>query len=255
MSISLKNIISSAISLAVKAAPHIIDGMTTDGTPTHDHVGDTQFAENARIIYVNGVGSREERCQSLARQVSSTFDNCRVDYVYGPLTFIDAYKAVKEHTEPEGASLLLHTLLQLHEELNSYTPPSPSTRGQRFLAEGERIICILHSGGGAAFESIRSRIPRQVLERIDLITFGSAQVFRKEDGFRSVRNIVGTNDAIPFITSMGTGQVSALIDAPIRFTQRLDEENPIDSHQFSSETYKHALEQVRREYDTELSFS
>jgi hypothetical protein len=255
MSNPLKSIISSVVTFAAKAAPHIIDGMTTDGIPTHDHVGhDSHFAENVRILYVNGVGSREKRCQKLARQVSSIFDNCRVDYVYGPLTFQDAYKALKNHKEPKGAPLLLNTLLQLHEELQSYTPPSSSQHGQRFLAGGERIICILHSGGGTAFESIKSRIPREVLERIDLITFGSAQLFR-EEGFRSVRNVVATNDAIPIISSVGTGHFDSLVSAPIRLTQRLGGKNPIDSHQFSSETYKHALEQVRHEYDPELSFS
>jgi hypothetical protein len=247
-----KTLFSSIISSAAQALPYVLEGMTIEGSPHHDHVGTQHFADNARILFVNGVGSREHHCREKARQISKVFDDCRVDYVYVPLTFTDAHRAIKDHTEPDGSTLLLHTILRCNEELESRASSSPHERANRVLNGGERLICLLHSGGGATFESIRNKIPSKILDRIDIVTFGSAQLFHPE-GFRSVRNFVASNDIVPIAGSMISRNMKSLFNKATHLKPALDGENSVSSHQFLSHTYQHALTQFRHEYDLEFS--
>ncbi len=245
---------SSLLRLAAQALPCVIDGLTTEGRPTHGHVGDTLFADNARIIFINGVGSREHHCQEKARQISAIFDGSRVDYIFVPLTFADAQRAIKNRTEPAGSTLVLHTIQQAYHELQENSHPMSCKSPHRYLSGGERIICIVHSGGGATFETIKSQIPQQVLDRIDLVSIGSAHVF-DDVGFRNIRNFVAQNDPVPFVCTCLSRNIRALFHEGNNLVPVRGDENPIASHQFSSRTYQPTLEQIRDEYAPELTLA
>jgi hypothetical protein len=250
---NLRGFLSNAASSAVQALPYIVDGMTTEGRPNRDHVGHRYFADNARIIFVNGVGSREHHCRENAEHISKIFDNSRVDYVYVPLAIAAAGAAIAGHTEPDGGTLLLHTILDCDDDLESLRPLPPDQRASRILKGGERIICFVHSGGGATFESIKDKIPPEVLDRIDLLSFGSAQLFRP-DGFRNVHNFVAANDVVPALSSLVSGNIRALFDSVVtRQAPVLDKETSVESHQFLSQTHQSALAQLLHDYTAELT--
>lgn len=253
MSVGEKNLVSSLISGASQALPYIIDGLTTDGMPAKGYVGNTLYADNVRILFFNGVGSREDHCREKAKEISKVFGNCRVDYGYVPLTFFSAVDAIADHTKPLGADLLLDTLRTFDQELRHGKRPSSSCKkAGRFLVGGERIICILHSGGGATLESIKNEIPYHVKDIMDVISFGSAQLFLTGE-FRSVRNFVASNDPVPCVSAILSAAPERVFDAPIDVAPVLGRENPLESHQFLSRTYQNALQSARQEYDEELS--
>jgi hypothetical protein len=244
------SIVSSLIGSLVQAAPYIIDGATTSGDPCHGSVGHKQFADNARILFINGVGSREEHCREKASLISDIFDHCKVDYVYVPLTFSSACTSLQNRSRPRGGQIVLDTINRMNAEIRGLVPPANIPLTHKILEGGERIICIVHSGGGATFRSIADSIPPAVRERIDLISFGSANLFRTGT-FRSVRNIVASNDPIPLVGSLITHDARGLLDRGTILTPTQLGENSIQSHQFMSATYRTTLHSLRWEYEDE----
>lgn len=246
--------IRTFLSQAAAAVPHFLYGISKAGHPHHGHVGTTLFADNARILFVNGVGSRERHCREKAQEISRIFDNCRDDYTYIPLTFSDAHRAVKDRIEPAGSTLLIATIERLYREIQENQLPPSAQASHRLLNGGERIICIVHSGGGGTFETIRNHLSPEILDRIDIVSIGSAALFT-DHRFRRIRNFVGKNDLVPFVCSALFGNLAALVHEHTQYLPVRHRENPIASHQMTSHTYRSALEQLRDEYAPELCAS
>lgn len=110
----------------------------------------------------------------------------------------------------------------------------------------------MHSEGGATFETIKSHLPGGILDRIDMVSIGSAHLF-SDPGFRSTRNFIAKNDVIPLLGSLLSLNLRGLFGRTVQEVPVLHGEGPIASHQFLSQTYRTVLDQIHTEYAAELS--
>lgn len=164
-------------------------------------VGVTPFAENTRIIYVNGVGNTLQTCRETAQTISRVFNDSRVDYTYIPLRVDEVARSILFGHRPASCDLLVANIRQqlhdLSESRKNLTNRSITSLAENGDPQQSKLLIFVHSGGGAMLEAVRNELSEEERSQISVYSFGSAHQFGPQEGFRSVTNAVAGGDPVP----------------------------------------------------------
>jgi len=218
------------------------------GTPETGSVGSKRFADNLRILFVNGIGTSHDECRNKCRSISQIFGDSRVDYAYLPLTIPDVVNAL--NPESKSNSQLLKKIQTLLAELKPWSQPHTEQKTNNYLMGGPRLLIIAHSGGGAEIKTLMKELPAQNRDLIDIVSLGSAHLFRPKEGWRKTDNFVARTDPIPFICSCIAGNLRSLIHQATHYIGR-EQESIGEAHGFLNPTYQRALQRIASTYKKE----
>lgn len=208
--------------------------------PQEGCVGRSFYADNVRILFVNGILTTASECEANARVISKIFSNTRVDYAYIPTSIADTMESVIFSRPVAGSSYLLSSIQRNLESLKNRPDPT--------------LIIMAHSGGAATLHAITQALSEREKNMIHVITFGAAYIFSDTDGFKAVTNIVAERDIVPRVSSFATGRFFApfqqrnLVTLPAETSAQL-----VKSHIISGPEYIRGIEAIKKAYDHALS--
>ncbi len=191
------------LSLVHRVKTAVMPIFTPHGVAENGSVGSTPFSPAIRLLYVNGVGTRVEKCRRTAHAISSIFNNSLVHYTYVPLRYDQVVRTIMYGYRPPACDLLLanirERLRDIHaaEQQRSERDQRVEDASQRAIAQTSKLIIFVHSGGGALLEAIRDELTVDEKRQIDVYSFGSAHLFSPDEGFDTVKNVVASGDPIP----------------------------------------------------------
>jgi hypothetical protein len=232
----------------------VLSGFTEHDDPKRVCVNPSKgkhYAENARFIFLNGVGSQLSGNVEKAAKISKIFDGCPIEVVHVPLTFAKAFYALGGD-KPRGADLVVQTITDLYSEIQDKPGPASPKPETKILNGGPRLICIAHSGGAATLKSVLSDIPLSIRENMDVITIGGAHQFSTGD-FRHVRNYIAEKDILSILRLVDKTETQKQYDLQTHVVPTMEGEGAVACHQFNSQTYRNVLDQIRYEYEQERS--
>ena len=201
---------------------------------------------NFRVMFVNGCSYEEWENRAAAEKISKLFyertgEAIKVHYTYVPITARQIVYSVRWNVDPPGGDILLNNIRKL---LNRLDAKKNSVRGE--LTSGGRLALVLHSGAGALLNSIMKRLTSEERKKIDVISLGSAHIFKKED-FHEVMNFVAYWDPFPrlvqFSESLWPRQYPEEV-LPAGSILQL----PVLAHKFFRFPYQDALRHVVEKY-------
>jgi len=229
--------------------------------PEHGFVGGDLFAKNVRILFVNGLRYNKNSCYRAAFHISQIFNSALVHYTYIPLTLPQIVQSIAYGSRPNGCQLLLQNIKQHLQELHNQKSVVTLAQHrktkdpeQKTLAGGERLIVIVHSGGGAMLEAIQNDLTEEERDRIDVISFGSAHLFRHDYQFRQVVNVVAHGDPVPYISDLFylvTRQLRELMKPPY-YVGEPENRIRLEHHSFLGDAYQETLKGLKEEYELEM---
>ena len=181
-----------------------------------------------------------------ASLITFTGKETEVYYTHAPITAREVVSYVRWNIDPPGGKLLLKNIRRQLKHL----------RAQKDDALGEpknigRLALVLHSGAGALLSSIKERLTPKERKKIDVISFGSSCMFKKED-FHKALNFVAYWDPIP--------RLAQLVASPWQSPEEILPAGsiwqvPVVVHTFLRPPYQEALGQVVRAYVQENTLS
>ena len=221
----------------------------THKKPVQGSVGQGRLFTNFRIMFVNGCDYDECESQAAAEKISHLFRErvgaeVKVHYTHIPMTFRQAIDSLRWNIPHPASDFLLQSIRKRLLKPKTHQYQKPSTFGE--LKGGGRLALVLHSGGGALLKSIMAQLTPEERQKIDVITMGSAWIFKKGD-FHKVKNFIAYWDPFPrlaqFATSLWPRQYHAETLPAGSLLQK-----PIISHKFFRGPYQGVLKQVIDKY-------
>jgi len=218
--------------------------------PAAGHVGENLYAQNVRILFVNGIGYTKPSSLQAAEKISEIFGSSRVDYCFLPLCYTQVLQSIIYKKQPKGSDLLLKTIRKCLKGLENQ-----NSQKEKTLKSGERLIIIAHSAGGIAIETIRENLKRNEKRDIDILSFGSAHHFRKSYGFNNAINVVARGDPVLYLSEVLLQWVHNLRESRTlpRFVGSPVPKITLGRHHFLSEDYQNELQNIKKEYDRDIS--
>jgi len=232
--------------------------------PACGHIGGNLYAKNVRILFINGVGYSKNSSARAAKRISTIFGNCSVHYTFVPLSYAKVVQAIAYGKESIGCDLLLQNIKMHLRELKKQKPDvlisshrdqDQDKQNNNILIGNSRLILFAHSGGGAMVEAIQKKLTRAEKQHIDIISFGSAHLFRHNCGFNRVINIVARGDPVPYISDSlyrYTRKLRELLKVP-RFVGHRVTMIQRERHRFLGDVYTRALKSIKEEYDLSIT--
>jgi hypothetical protein len=224
---------------------------TPSDSAQNGSVGVKPFAQDIKILFVNGVGNTLETCRETAQALSQIFNNSLVHYTYLPLRYDQVIRSIMYGHRPSSCDLLLTNIKErLHELRTSVKRHSRfdqrvSTTAQLAIESTPRLLVFVHSGGGAMLEAIRAELTEEDRSDIAVYSFGSAHMFSEKEGFEKVKNAVAGGDPVPAICRLMDRRISPLgeawtVGAPALFN--------IANHSILNDIYQLAMWHIRENY-------
>lgn len=213
--------------------------------PTRGSVGQARLFQNFRIMFLNGCYYEESESQAAAQKISQLFRerigaDIKVHYTHIPTTFSQAREVLRRNVEHPGSTFLLQTIQKRLKNIDHPRSHKPSAFSE--LEGGGRLALVVHSGGGVLLKSIMGQLTLKERQKIDVITMGSAWLFKKED-FHSVQNFIAYWDPVPRLAQLATSLWPRRYNAEV-LPAGSPLQKPVISHKFFRGPYQGALKQV-----------
>ena len=212
---------------------------------TPGSVGEGRLFRNFRVMFINGCSYEEWENIAAAEKISQLFQErigqgIKVHYTYVPLNFKQVIHSVRWNIDPSGCDLLLQNIRERLRHIDKPPSEKPSKFGE--LKTGGRLSLVLHSGAGALLKSIMKKLTPEERKKIDVITLGSASLFKKED-FHNVMNFVAHWDPFPRLAQLAESLWPRRYNAEVLSAGSIMQ-MPVLSHKFFRFPYQEALKKV-----------
>lgn len=165
---------------------------------------------NVRIITINGIGYQPIHCKDMAEVISKMFSGIQVDSAYLGITKNDVVHALKLNT-PKIDHFIRPLQKKLTDTFNEIKPSDSEEEDNSPVSEQtpplfwqgdeteSRIVVVIHSGGAAFMRAALKTLPKEIAEKIHVLTFGGACQIGTE-GVAEASNFIHKNDLIPTVS-------------------------------------------------------
>ena len=211
---------------------------------TPGSVGEGRLFRNFRVMFINGCSYEEWESIAAAQKISQLFQerigqSVKVHYTYIPMNFKQVIHSVRWNIDPPGNDILLQSIRERLQHISKPPSQKPSRFGE---LEGGRLALVLHSGAGAYLKSIMRRLTPEERKKIDVITLGSACLFKKED-FHNAMNYIAHWDPFPRLAQFAESFWPRRYNAEVLSAGSVLQA-PVLSHKFFRFPYQDALKKV-----------
>jgi hypothetical protein len=152
--------------------------------------GAKEHKPNARITYVNGMNTTDQKCKLTAMKISMLHKFNKVHYVYDPSEgiakdLVNCTSLLVLHKQSEAVIQLTNLWTNLFKEMDESNNPNCY------------IVHYAHSKGGLITDLALKNLPPHLKEKMIVYTMGSPVISSSEDA-KIVKNIANSNDKIPY---------------------------------------------------------